>query len=122
MGKQGQAVNKIDSETSATGWRDQNMKRIRELTDLFLGGSYGLGVTCGVQILEKENSHGHKVIDDGVSTVAALKACADAYATNNELTPNTEVWPDSLATIFRNGLPVRVVAYNDDDDREAREA
>ena len=115
-------LDKIDSETSATGWRDLNTKRIDELTDLFLGGSYGLGVTCGVQILEKENSHGQKVIDDGVSTVAALKACAATYATNNELTPNKEVWSESLATIFRNGLPVRVVAYKDDDDREAREA
>ena len=75
-----------------------------------------------VQILEKESGLGQKIIDDGVSTVAALKACAAEYADDSSLTREGNLWPESLVTIFRYGLSVRVVAYTDDDDLESREA
>ena len=75
-----------------------------------------------MQILEKESGLGQKIIDDGLSTVAALKACAAEYADDSSLTREGNLWPESLVAIFRYGLSVRVVAYTDDDDLESREA
>ena len=66
----------IDTESEHTGWRKPNKERQETLKNIFLGGQYGLSVSNGVQILEKESGLGQKIIDDGVSTVAALKACA----------------------------------------------
>ena len=36
--------------------------------------------------MEKESGLGQKIIDDGLSTVAALKACAAEYADDSSLT------------------------------------
>ena len=112
----------IDTESEHTGWRKPNKERQETLKNIFLGGQYGLSVSNGVQILEKESGLGQKIIDDGVSTVAALKACAAEYADDSSLTREGNLWPESLVTIFRYGLSVRVVAYTDDDDLEEREA
>ena len=117
----------IDTESEHTGWRKPNKERQETLKNIFLGGQYGeegdgLGVSNGVQILEKESGLGQKIIDDGLSTVAALKACAAEYADDSSLTREGNLWPESLVTIFRYGLSVRVVAYVDDDDLESREA
>ena len=112
----------IDTESEHTGWRKPNKERQETLKNIFLGGQYGLGVSNGVQILEKESGLGQKIIDDGVSTVAALKACAAEYADDSSLTREGNLWPESLVNIFRHGLSVRVVAYTDDDDLESREA
>ena len=112
----------IDTESERTGWRKPNKARQETLRDIFLGSSYGLSVSNGVQILEKESGLGQKIIDDGVSTVAALKACAAEYADDSSLTREGNLWPESLVAIFRYGLSVRVVAYTDDDDLESREA
>merc|ERR1712020_451823 len=87
-----------------------------------MGYSLFLSESNGIQILEKESGLGQKIIDDGVSTVAALKACAAEYADNSSLTREGNLWPESLVAIFRCGLSVRVVAYTDDDDLESREA
>ena len=76
----------IDTESEHTGWRKPNKERQETLKNIFLGGQYGLGVSNGVQILEKESGLGQKIIDDGVSTVAALKACAAEYADDSSLT------------------------------------
>ena len=72
--------------------------------------------------MDKEDTDGRKLIDDGVSTVLALRRCHAAYQANKETTPEGDVWPQSLMSIFSSGLSVRVVAYEDDDDREVREA
>ena len=80
-------------------------------------------VSCCVQILDKEVSHGQKLINDGVSTVEALKMCEKEHRKNNAPpSPSGELWSESLVAVFRVGLHVRVVAYTDNDDREAREA
>ena len=79
-------------------------------------------VSCCVQILDKEVSHGQKLINDGVSTVEALKMCEKERHKNNAATPSGELWSESLVAVVRVGLHVRVVAYTDNDDREAREA
>ena len=84
-------IENIDSESAETGWRGPNKERLETLKNIFLRGSYGLGVFSGVQTLEKESALGQKVVDDGVSTVAALKECAAIYADNSELTPDGEV-------------------------------
>ena len=81
-----------------------------------------MGVACGVQILEKENASGQKIIDDGVSTVAALKKCRDWWEADPDATPQGEVWSESMVQVFRAGLQCRVVAYADSDDLEARSA
>ena len=112
----------IDTESEHTGWRKPNKERQETLKNIFLGGQYGLSVSNGVQILEKESGLGQKIIDDGLSTVAALKACAAEYADDSSLTREGNLWPESLVNIFRHGLSVRVVAYTDDDDLESREA
>ena len=109
------------SEGKSTGWRDAEQHRVEALTAIFLGGSFGLGVACGVQIIEKEDPPGQKLIDDGVSTVAALKMCAKEYEQNAEATPSGDVWSESLVSVFQRGLNVKVVAY-ENDDRESREA
>merc|ERR1712051_594577 len=99
-----------------------SLKRQETLKNIFLGGQYGLSVSNRVQILGKESGLGQKIIDDGLSTVAALKACAAEYADDSSLTREGNLWPESLVDIFRYGLSVRVVVYTDDDDLEEREA
>jgi hypothetical protein len=84
-------------------------------------GLFERGVACCVQILDKEDPPGQKLIDDGVSTVEALKICAKEHEKNDEATPSGEVWPECLVSVFRTGLHVRVVAYSND-DRESRAA
>ena len=105
----------IDTESEHTGWRKPNKERQETLKNIFLGGQYGLSVSNGVQILEKESGLGQKIIDDG-------KAHAAEYANDSSLTREGNLWPESVVTIFRYGLSVRVVAYTDDDDLESREA
>ena len=89
----------LDTESEHTGWRKPNKERQETLKNIFLGGQYGLSVSNGVQILEKESGLGQKIIDDGVSTVAALKACAAEYADNSSLTREGNLWPESLVAM-----------------------
>lgn len=113
------AVVDLDSlsvEDPQTGWRTSCAERVAALTAEFKSGNFGLTVACGVTILEKEGKDGKKLIDDGVSTVMALVACRAFFAGK----PDVEV-PHNLADIFDLGLAVKVIAYSDDDDREARE-
>ena len=112
------------SSGPATGWRDSDQERVNVLAKIFFEGLYGLGVfaSVAVQIMDKEDPCGHKIIDDGVSTVEALKMCAKQYATNPDCTPNGDAWQETLLSVFRIGLLVRVVRYSDNDDRELREA
>jgi len=72
--------------------------------------------------MDAEDPNGRKLIDDGVSTVEALKMCATHYETNPDATPDGDLWQESLLPIFRIGILVRVVAYSDNDDRELWEA
>ena len=48
----------IDTESEHTGWRKPNKERQETLKNIFLGGQYGLSVSNGVQILEKESGLG----------------------------------------------------------------
>ena len=50
----------IDSDSARTGWRKPNKERQETLKKVFLGGQYGLSVSNGVQILEKESGLGQK--------------------------------------------------------------
>jgi hypothetical protein len=69
-------LDSIDTESENTGWRKPNKEHQETLKHIFLGGSSGLSVSNGIQILDKESGLGQKIIHDGVSTVAALKECA----------------------------------------------
>ena len=75
------------SHGSSAGWRDADQSRVDMLTALFLGVLFERGVACCVQILDKEDPLGQKLIDDGVSTVEALKICAKEHEKNDEATP-----------------------------------
>ena len=110
------------SSGNSTGWRDHDDARVQAFTTAFLQGAFGLGVSCGVQIIDKEDASGQQIIDDGVSTVAALKTCMGAWEANPDSTPDGEAWSESLVQVFRAGLQCRVVAYADNDDREDRSA
>ena len=112
----------ISTDHDCTGWRPGCPDRVKELTTSFSLGEFGLTVTCGVQVLEKEAPDNSKLIDDGVSTVSALKECHAAHQACQDRTPEGHDWPSNLLEIFQHGLEVRVVAYEDDDDRDAREA
>ena len=81
-----------------------------------------MGVASCVQVIDKEDANGQMLIDDGVSTVSALKVCFQAWGANPDTTPDGEAWSESLVQVFQAGLECRVVAYADDDDRENRSA
>ena len=111
------ALDFLSTDDPATGWRTVDQERVDYLIHEFKTGNFGITVTCGVTILEKEDSAGKKLIDDGVSTVLALKACQAYFAGEpGELKPSIP-----LDNIFQFGLEVKVIAYADDDDRESRE-
>ena len=98
-----------------SGWRARSTSRVAQLREVFLAGQFGQSCACGVQILAKEDVDGAHLIDDGVSTVAALKQLQKERA---ERAPADD--PDDLAVvvedpqilaIFAGGLQVTVVKY-----------
>ena len=92
------------------------------LKEKFLDSEFGRTVTCGVQLLDEEE-HGQKLIDDGLSTVCALVDIKTEHWTHNQQTkPDGGAWDPQLVEIFTNGLAVQVVQFEDDTDRDAREA
>jgi len=121
----------LSVDDPSTGWREPSESRVQELYASFWSGNFGLTVTCGVQILNKEDSGGKKIIDDGVSTVKALLLCqaqAAAEASSCGTVPvdaarakSHGVVSAALRDVFENGLVVRIVQYSDDDDRQLRE-
>ena len=71
-------------------------------------------------MLELESPDNRKLIDDGLSTVCSLMACHEAFTRNSEATPKGNPWPGNLVDIFEQGLPVKVVKYADDEDKDLR--
>ena len=61
-----------------------------------------------------------RLIDDGLSCVAALVECKLAYDVNPQETPTGLAWSDQLERVFGQGLLVRVVRYMDNNNRELR--
>ena len=103
-----------------SGWREQSDERITALENIFLLRGFGQSVACGVSVVDREDADGKKLIDDGVSTVAALKRCLAKYEVNQEMTQDGHEWDARLRNIFDAGLPLTVVKYTDDEyDREA---
>ena len=95
-----------------SGWRKRSEKRIEELVSIFRAGQFGQSAACGVQVLPEEDADGASVIDDGCSTVAALKKL---QAEGFEEDPQ-------LKEIFTHGLRVTVVRYSDNGDLINRRA
>ena len=93
---------------------------MKELYDLFLAGQFGQSVSVGVQVLAAEDSHGKKLIDDGLSTILALSDARAEWAKDSDETPAGEVWDPQLVEIFKEGLIVKEVKYPDDEDGEMR--
>ena len=112
----------ISSDSPSTGHRDPDPEQVDCLKAKFLDGEFGRTIACGVQLLDSEDN-GRKLIDDGLSTVLALKAIKEgAFKTDSIKRPDGQPWGPMLTEIFNAGLPVRVVAYPDDGDRDARQA
>ena len=70
--------------------------------------------------MEAESPDNLKLIDDGLSTVCSLIACHEEFKRNSEATPKGNPWPGNLVDVFEKGLQVRVVQYEDDEDRDKR--
>ena len=100
-----------------SGWRSRSSSRVQQLADIFAAGQFGMGVTCGVQVLPLEDVDGASIIDDGVSTVQALVDLKKAY--KDKL---LEVTDPQLLAIFDQGLQVTVVTYSDNEDQLSRRA
>ena len=71
-------------------------------------------------MLESESPDNLKLIDDGLSTTCSLIACHAAFKSNPDATPKGNPWPGNLVDVFEKGLQVRVVEYEDDEDKDKR--
>ena len=79
-----------------------------------------MSVLCGVQVMQAESTDGKKLLDDGLATVCALLRCLKDWVANPDAMPDGDTWPLNLVDIFKSGLPVKVVKYPDDGDKDAR--
>ena len=92
-----------------SGWRDEDKERIFVLKGDFRGGKYGLTVTGGIWILEKTDSDGKRIVDDGRSTVGALTELKGEYNASPECDPETkEPWDAKLVKVLQGGTECKV--------------
>ena len=71
-------------------------------------------------MVDAESPENQKLVDDGLSTLLALLKCEEAYKVNAEAAPNGLPWTANLLEVFSSGLRVKVVKYEDDEDRDER--
>jgi hypothetical protein len=76
------------------------------------GGSVRAQLACGVSVVDWEDADGKKLIDDGVSTVAALTRCLAKFELNEEMTPEGN--KGDASNMFNAGLR-QVRTYVDDE-------
>ena len=104
-------LDKICIDQEVSGWREISPERVAELLAAFMRGEFGMSVTCDVQVLESESTDNKKlVMDDGMAT----------RDQNPDVMPCGDPWPQNLIDIFTIGLPVKVVKYTEDGDKDAR--
>ena len=113
-------LDKICVDPDISGWREISPERVQELTEAFYRGEFGMSVTCDVQLMEAESTDNKKLVDDGLATVSALLQCRAARDANPDATPSGDPWPVNLLNIFKVGLSVKVVKYDDAGDKDAR--
>ena len=113
-------LDKIRIDQEVSGWREISPERVQELFAVLLRGKFGMTVTCDVQVLESESTDNKKLIDDGMSTVCALVQAKATRDQNPDVMPCGDPWPQNLIDIFTIGLPVKVVKYTEDGDKDAR--
>ena len=110
-------LSELSVSAENTGWREIEPARVAELVEIFKGGGFGRSSSCGVSILEEEDSEGAKLIDDGVSTVLALLQCTRRYEAEQLVKGPAGVpaagsdWGGLLVEIFETGLQVLKVEY-----------
>lgn len=104
------------SLSERSGWRSVSEARIAQLADIFRAGQFGQSVACAVQVLDAEDADGKALIDDGVSTVTALLRLQDEHERG------MEVSDAALQAVFKDGLRVTVVSYQDNADLGTRRA
>ena len=113
------AVVKLDQfcmDAGVSGWRTPSPSRIAFLKSEFAEGRFGQTVACSVSVLPEADAQDQAVIDDGYSTVKALRDLRDDWAAGN-FTPD----PD-LLHIFEHGLRVTVLTYSDNHNMRIRRA
>jgi len=105
-----------------SGWRDPDDAHINELMDTFYGGLYGQNLQGCVCLLKITDMDGRRIIDDGMSTITALKRMGEAYENDAQKTPAGELWPANIVDVFEQGVRVVYHAYEGETDLDIREA
>ena len=104
-------LDKICIDQEVSGWREISPERVSDLSEAFKRGEFGMNVACDVQVLESESTDNKKlVMDDGMAT----------RHQNPDVMLCGDPWPQNLIDIFTIGLPVKVVKYTEDGDKDAR--
>ena len=109
-------LGKFCMDASVSGWRTPSPTRIAVLKTEFSEGRFGQTVSCSVSVLPEADAQDQAVIDDGYSTVKALRDLRDDWDAGN-FTPD----PD-LLKIFEHGLRVTVFTYTDNHNMRIRRA
>lgn len=105
-----------------SGWRDPDAERVKELEDAFYAGQWGMNVLQDVCLLDHRDMDGRQVIDDGLSTITALKNMRACFLQDQDATPVGDAWPQNIVSLFENGVPVIIHKYEEDTDLDLREA
>ena len=75
---------------------------------------------CSLPEIHTESTDNKKLVDDGSTTLSALLRCQALWAADPDATPCMDPWPAKLIDIFHLDLPVKVLRYDDDGDRDVR--
>lgn len=105
-----------------SGWRELDAERVTELVDSFRKGEYGHGiltipsVLSFQDVLKKSSTDGRLLLNNGKSTVAALKKLYAEWAAAAEDQKEAMEWAAGrLLKVFNDGMRVDVVEYPEDD-------
>ena len=131
------------SLSEQSGWRTRSQSRINELIVTFGTGRFGLGIVSAVQLLGIQDVDEKNFIDDGYSSVEALLTIKQRCWCDTDKNMNlgsleklvnevakslpragvlfpVHMDDEQLVDIFSVGLPVKVVRFPDDTDRDTR--
>ena len=101
-------LDQVSVVEDVSGWRSIDPERVKELAEAFQRGEFGMTVTCDVQVMDAESADNQKLVDDGVSTICALRQCQELWQQNKTTTPEGHPWSPNLVEVFSLGLAVKV--------------
>ena len=117
----GVALSQI-SRGPLSGWRESRPGRKQELIDNFLAGRFKQSLFGEVCLLRKTDEDDKFVVDDGMATLGAMWFLEDKWrenggedpSGNGGEDPNGAPWHANLVEVFKNGMPVQWLEYEDD--------